>query len=57
MWDMETGDRKFTLWASSAPPLSEMQVREGISHRSQRQRTHHDSFMIYFMNQMITLPV
>uniref|UniRef100_A0A8C2D4C2 non-specific serine/threonine protein kinase n=1 Tax=Cyprinus carpio TaxID=7962 RepID=A0A8C2D4C2_CYPCA len=26
MWDMETGDRKFTLWASSAPPLSEMQV-------------------------------
>ncbi|XP_041962566.1 phosphoinositide 3-kinase regulatory subunit 4 isoform X1 [Alosa sapidissima] len=25
MWDMETGDRKFTLWASSAPPLSEMQ--------------------------------
>ncbi|CAK6982640.1 Phosphoinositide 3-kinase regulatory subunit 4 [Scomber scombrus] len=22
---METGDRKFTLWASSAPPLSEMQ--------------------------------
>uniref|UniRef100_A0AAZ3QCY6 non-specific serine/threonine protein kinase n=1 Tax=Oncorhynchus tshawytscha TaxID=74940 RepID=A0AAZ3QCY6_ONCTS len=24
MWDMETGDRKFTLWASSAPPLSEM---------------------------------
>lgn len=27
MWDMETGDRKFTLWASSAPPLSELQVR------------------------------
>ena len=26
MWDMETGDRKFTLWSSSAPPLSEMQV-------------------------------
>lgn len=26
MWDMETGDRKFTLWASSAPPLSEMQA-------------------------------
>lgn len=26
IWDMETGDRKFTLWASSAPPLSEMQV-------------------------------
>lgn len=26
MWDLETGDRKFTLWASSAPPLSEMQV-------------------------------
>jgi hypothetical protein len=26
MWDMETGDRKFTLWASSTPPLSEMQV-------------------------------
>ncbi|CAL8299129.1 unnamed protein product, partial [Gadus morhua 'NCC'] len=25
MWDMETGDRKFTLWASSTPPLSEMQ--------------------------------
>uniref|UniRef100_A0A673B3I2 non-specific serine/threonine protein kinase n=1 Tax=Sphaeramia orbicularis TaxID=375764 RepID=A0A673B3I2_9TELE len=25
MWDMETGDRKFTLWASTAPPLSEMQ--------------------------------
>ncbi|XP_051922642.1 phosphoinositide 3-kinase regulatory subunit 4 [Hippocampus zosterae] len=25
MWDMETGDRKFTLWASSAPPLSELQ--------------------------------
>ncbi|MED6278354.1 phosphoinositide-3-kinase, regulatory subunit 4, partial [Characodon lateralis] len=25
IWDMETGDRKFTLWASSAPPLSEMQ--------------------------------
>ncbi|XP_042328924.1 LOW QUALITY PROTEIN: phosphoinositide 3-kinase regulatory subunit 4 [Sceloporus undulatus] len=25
MWDMETGDRRFTLWASSAPPLSEMQ--------------------------------
>ncbi|XP_077453778.1 phosphoinositide 3-kinase regulatory subunit 4 [Stigmatopora argus] len=25
MWDMETGDRKFTLWASSAPPLSESQ--------------------------------
>uniref|UniRef100_A0A8C7Z116 non-specific serine/threonine protein kinase n=1 Tax=Oryzias sinensis TaxID=183150 RepID=A0A8C7Z116_9TELE len=25
MWDLETGDRKFTLWASSAPPLSEMQ--------------------------------
>nr|XP_003222242.1 PREDICTED: phosphoinositide 3-kinase regulatory subunit 4 [Anolis carolinensis] len=21
MWDMETGDRRFTLWASSAPPL------------------------------------
>lgn len=32
MWDMETGDRKFTLWASSAPPLSEMQVCGGISH-------------------------
>ena len=27
MWDMETGDRRFTLWASSAPPLSELQVR------------------------------
>uniref|UniRef100_A0A8C9FC00 Phosphoinositide 3-kinase regulatory subunit 4 n=1 Tax=Pavo cristatus TaxID=9049 RepID=A0A8C9FC00_PAVCR len=26
MWDMETGDRRFTLWASSAPPLSELQV-------------------------------
>ncbi|KAI5106465.1 phosphoinositide 3-kinase regulatory subunit 4 isoform X1 [Silurus meridionalis] len=26
MWDMETGDRKFTLWASSAPPLSESQA-------------------------------
>ncbi|KAK7880406.1 hypothetical protein WMY93_032961, partial [Mugilogobius chulae] len=26
MWDMETGDRKFTLWASSAPPLSELQT-------------------------------
>ncbi|XP_005041295.1 PREDICTED: phosphoinositide 3-kinase regulatory subunit 4 isoform X2 [Ficedula albicollis] len=25
MWDMETGDRRFTLWASSAPPLSELQ--------------------------------
>lgn len=25
MWDMETGDRKLTLWASSAPPLSELQ--------------------------------
>ncbi|XP_048405605.1 phosphoinositide 3-kinase regulatory subunit 4 isoform X2 [Stegostoma tigrinum] len=25
MWNMETGDRRFTLWASSAPPLSEMQ--------------------------------
>uniref|UniRef100_A0A8C5PK20 Phosphoinositide 3-kinase regulatory subunit 4 n=1 Tax=Leptobrachium leishanense TaxID=445787 RepID=A0A8C5PK20_9ANUR len=25
MWDMETGDRRFTLWASSAPPLSERQ--------------------------------
>ncbi|KAM3822108.1 phosphoinositide 3-kinase regulatory subunit 4 isoform 2-T4 [Vipera latastei] len=25
MWDMETGDRRFTLWASSAPPLSESQ--------------------------------
>ncbi|KAG9476081.1 hypothetical protein GDO78_002911, partial [Eleutherodactylus coqui] len=25
MWDMETGDRRFTLWASNAPPLSEMQ--------------------------------
>lgn len=25
MWDMETGDRRSTLWASSAPPLSEMQ--------------------------------
>ncbi|XP_006004262.1 phosphoinositide 3-kinase regulatory subunit 4 isoform X2 [Latimeria chalumnae] len=25
MWDMETGDRRFTLWASTAPPLSEMQ--------------------------------
>uniref|UniRef100_A0A3B3BF04 non-specific serine/threonine protein kinase n=1 Tax=Oryzias melastigma TaxID=30732 RepID=A0A3B3BF04_ORYME len=27
MWDLETGDRKFTLWASSAPPLSEMQLQ------------------------------
>ncbi|XP_077160519.1 phosphoinositide 3-kinase regulatory subunit 4 [Paroedura picta] len=26
MWDMETGDRRFTLWASSAPPLSEQQT-------------------------------
>lgn len=26
MWDMETGDRRLTLWASSAPPLSELQV-------------------------------
>lgn len=26
MWDMETGDRRFTLWASSTPPLSELQV-------------------------------
>ncbi|XP_068401999.1 phosphoinositide 3-kinase regulatory subunit 4 isoform X2 [Eschrichtius robustus] len=25
MWDMETGDRRFTLWASGAPPLSELQ--------------------------------
>ncbi|CAJ0936885.1 unnamed protein product [Ranitomeya imitator] len=25
MWDMETGDRRFTLWASNAPPLSELQ--------------------------------
>uniref|UniRef100_A0A8C0WKK3 non-specific serine/threonine protein kinase n=1 Tax=Castor canadensis TaxID=51338 RepID=A0A8C0WKK3_CASCN len=25
MWDMETGDRRLTLWASSAPPLSELQ--------------------------------
>ncbi|XP_043922670.1 phosphoinositide 3-kinase regulatory subunit 4 [Protopterus annectens] len=25
MWDMETGDRRFTLWASTAPPLSEIQ--------------------------------
>ncbi|XP_070582447.1 phosphoinositide 3-kinase regulatory subunit 4 isoform X3 [Erythrolamprus reginae] len=25
MWDMETGDCRFTLWASSAPPLSELQ--------------------------------
>ncbi|KAM9322734.1 phosphoinositide 3-kinase regulatory subunit 4 isoform 2-T2 [Pholidichthys leucotaenia] len=25
MFDMETGDRKTTLWASTAPPLSEMQ--------------------------------
>ncbi|XP_053324121.1 phosphoinositide 3-kinase regulatory subunit 4 isoform X1 [Spea bombifrons] len=26
MWDMETGDRRFTLWASNAPPLSERQA-------------------------------
>nr|XP_020473104.1 phosphoinositide 3-kinase regulatory subunit 4 isoform X2 [Monopterus albus] len=25
IWDMETGDRKLTLWASTAPPLSEME--------------------------------
>lgn len=31
MWDMETGDRRLTLWASSAPPLSELQVRPASS--------------------------
>uniref|UniRef100_A0A673V5U0 non-specific serine/threonine protein kinase n=1 Tax=Suricata suricatta TaxID=37032 RepID=A0A673V5U0_SURSU len=25
MWDMETGDRRFMLWACNAPPLSESQ--------------------------------
>uniref|UniRef100_A0A8C1IPW7 non-specific serine/threonine protein kinase n=1 Tax=Cyprinus carpio TaxID=7962 RepID=A0A8C1IPW7_CYPCA len=35
MWDMETGDRKFTLWASSAPPLSEMQVCYVVTFASQ----------------------
>lgn len=34
MWDMETGDRKFTLWASSAPPLSEMQVCVSVDWRN-----------------------
>ena len=27
LWDMETGARQRTLWASSAPPLSTSQVR------------------------------
>uniref|UniRef100_A0A8C3KD36 Phosphoinositide 3-kinase regulatory subunit 4 n=1 Tax=Calidris pygmaea TaxID=425635 RepID=A0A8C3KD36_9CHAR len=32
MWDMETGDRRFTLWASSAPPLSELQPSPNSIH-------------------------
>lgn len=53
-WDLETGARQKTLWASSAPPMSQTQVTTLILAPLLRSR--HSMDVLYF-RLPITLPM